>query len=79
MMYTVCDLHRYTLVGRNSRGWHISGVAYLGGLQLSRERRYFGNFTVYNPAVTRVRSELKTALKSVKTPFAFTRYRMEIA
>ena len=58
MMYTVCDLHRYTFVGRNS--WGVAylgggisrGVAYLGRSQLSRERRYFGNFTVYNPGRT---------------------------
>ena len=46
-MHSACDLHRYTFVGRNSQG-----VAYLGGSQLSRERRYFGNFTVYNPGRT---------------------------
>ena len=38
MMYTVCDLHRYTFVGRNSRG-----VAYLGGWHISGGRNYRGN------------------------------------
>ena len=47
MMHSACDLHRYTFVGRNYRG-----IAYLGGSQLSVQRRYFGNFTVYNPGST---------------------------
>ena len=63
MMHSACDLHRYTFMGRNSRG-----VAYLCGSQLSGERRHFRNFMVYNPGSTRVRSELKKPLKSVKTP-----------
>ena len=44
MMHSACDLHGYTFMGRNSP----RGVAYLGGSQLSGERRHFRNFTVYN-------------------------------
>ena len=45
MMHSACDLHGYTFMGRNSP----RGVAYLGGSQLSGERRHF---TVYNPERT---------------------------